>query len=512
MRINRKKNTVTGILTGIISTIISLLIPFIIRTMFIRILGIEYLGLNSLFSSILQVLNLAELGVGSALVFTMYKPIADDDHEKICALMGLYRKYYFIIGSIVLSLGLIVTPFLNRLISGTVPSDINIYILYLMYLFSSVLSYWFMAYRNSLFQAHQRTDIQNLVAIMVNCCSYTVQIISLLLFKNYYLYLFIVIMFQLVYNLAIALLSKKTYPQYSPKGTLKKTEVVEINRKVVSLFTAKLGTVVHRSFDTIVVSSFLGLRTLAIYQNYYYVITAVSTLVLILFTSMQAGVGNYIITNSSEEKCDLLYRVNFATMLILNICCCCLVNLYQPFMNIWVGKENMLEFSFVILFTISFAVDIIIRPLIMFKDAGGMWKEDRLRPLVAASFNLILNLSTVCFAGLYGIIGSTIISFTLIALPWLILNINRYQFNINISKYFSTLCAHIGVIFFSCLMSYLICNNIIIENGVIELMARFLISVFVSVFCFELIFFSCADNKYYMLLIKEIMRKKHGSS
>ncbi len=512
MRINRKKNTVTGILTGIISTIISLFIPFIIRTMFIRILGIEYLGLNSLFSSILQVLNLAELGVGSALVFTMYKPIADDDHEKICALMGLYRKYYFIIGSIVLSLGLIVTPFLNRLISGSVPSDINIYILYLMYLFSSVLSYWFMAYRNSLFQAHQRTDIQNLVAIIVNCCSYTVQIISLLLFKNYYLYLFIVIAFQLMHNLVIALLSKKVYPQYSPKGTLKRSEVIEINRKVASLFTAKLATVVHRSFDTIVVSSFLGLRILAIYQNYYYVISAASTLMLILFTSMQAGVGNYIITNSSEEKCDLLYKVNFATMLLLNVFCCCLVNLYQPFMNIWVGKENMLDFSFVILFTISFAVDIIIRPLIMFKDAGGMWKEDRLRPLAAASFNLILNLSTVRFAGLYGIIGSTIISFTLIALPWLILNINKYQFNINISKYFYTLCAHIGVIFFSCLISWLICDNITIGNGVTELIVKFMISVFVGGFCFELIFFSCADNKYYILLIKEIMRKNHGSN
>ena len=189
MKIERTKNATRNIIYGVFLKIYQLLGPFILRTIFIYTLGMEYLGLNSLFTSILSVLNLAELGVGSALVFSMYKPIAEDDTEKICALMNLYKLYYRIIGAVILVIGLILVPFIPNLISGSVPEDVNIYVLYLMNLGATVLSYWLFAYKTCLFGAHQRNDMIAKVTIVSSTLQYIIQAIFLISISNYYLYL-----------------------------------------------------------------------------------------------------------------------------------------------------------------------------------------------------------------------------------------------------------------------------------------------------------------------------------
>ncbi|UKI56602.1 MAG: hypothetical protein L6V90_05600 [Treponema succinifaciens] len=162
--------------------------PFLIRTVLIKKIGIEYAGLNSLFSSILQVLNLTELGFASAVVYSMYKPIAEDDKDTICALLNFYKRVYFIIGLVILALGSAVMPFLPHLIKGNVPQDINIYVLYSIYLVNTSLSYLLFGYKNSLLNAHQRRDvISNILTItqgLMNIC----QLLILVTIKNYYLY------------------------------------------------------------------------------------------------------------------------------------------------------------------------------------------------------------------------------------------------------------------------------------------------------------------------------------
>ena len=168
MKIERTKNASRNILFGIILKIYQIAVPFLMRTAMIYFMGVQYLGLNSLFTSVLQVLNLAELGVGSAMVYSMYKPIAEDDTKKICALMKLYRLYYRVIGFVIGGVGLVLTPFVPKLISGDVPSGLNIYILYLMNLAATVLSYWLFAYKNSLLQAHQRVDVVSKITLVTN--------------------------------------------------------------------------------------------------------------------------------------------------------------------------------------------------------------------------------------------------------------------------------------------------------------------------------------------------------
>ena len=197
------------------------------RTAMIYLMGVQYLGLNSLFVSILQVLNLAELGVGSAMVYSMYKPIAEDDDITICALMKLYRIYYRAIGLIIAIVGGALTPFIPKLISGDVPAGINIYILYLLNLFSTVLSYWLFAYKNSILQAHQRVDVISKVTLVTNTVQYALQVVVLWEFKNYYLFVLVTLVMQVVTNVATAAVADRIYPNFRPAGKLSNQEVAK---------------------------------------------------------------------------------------------------------------------------------------------------------------------------------------------------------------------------------------------------------------------------------------------
>ena len=177
MKINRTQNATRNIAFGVVLRIYQMLMPFVMRTIMIYLLGVNYLGLNSLFTSILQVLNLAEMGVGLAMVYSMYEPIAKDDSEKVCALMQLYKVYYRVIGAVVLIGGCLVIPFLPKLIKSDIPPDMNIYILYILNLLATVLTYWLFAYKNSILYAHQRADISTKVAIITETIKYLLQIV-----------------------------------------------------------------------------------------------------------------------------------------------------------------------------------------------------------------------------------------------------------------------------------------------------------------------------------------------
>lgn len=193
-----------NIIFGMGLRIYQIIVPFLMRTAMIYFMGIEYLGLNSLFTSILQVLNLAELGVGSAMVYSMYKPIAEDDKDTICALLKLYKKYYFFIGLVIATIGIIITPMITKLINGEVPGDINIYVLYILNLSATVITYWLYAYKSSLLQAHQRTDISSKVQLITTTAQYILQFLVLWLTKNYYLYVIAILFTQALANIITA--------------------------------------------------------------------------------------------------------------------------------------------------------------------------------------------------------------------------------------------------------------------------------------------------------------------
>lgn len=429
MRIERTKNAKRNMIVGWLQSMLAMLLPFITRTAMIYALGVEYLGLNSLFASVISVLNLAELGVGSAMVFSMYKPIAENDEKKICALMNLYKIYYRIIGLIIAVMGIILLPVIPNLISGEIPSDINIYILYLLNLASTVFTYWLFGYKNCLFSAHQRNDIYSIISIFISVITLTCQMWALFVAKNYYIYLIIAIITGIINNIVVAVVATKMYPNYRAHGKLDKTESKLINKRVADLFTAKLGAIVINSSDTIVISAFLGLSILAVFQNYYYIMTSVRGFITIIFTSCMAGIGNSLVTESKQKNFYDMKKFTFIISWIGGFCSVCFLCLYQPFMHIWMGPELTLEYNVVICIVVQFYIMEINQLLNLYKDAAGLWHQDRFRPLITAVVNLILNLILVQYWGLYGIMISTIFAAVIVGMPWLLHNLFTELFN-----------------------------------------------------------------------------------
>ncbi len=437
----------------------NLLFPFVIRSVMLHSLGTEYLGLNGLFRSLLSFLNLAELGVGSAMVFSMYRPIAEDDTTSICALMRLYRTLYRIIGLVIGAVGLLLIPVLPKLIRGDIPAGMNLYILYLMNLGNTVVTYWLFAYRSSLLQAHQRRDVISKVSLAVRIIEYILKILILVFTRNYYYYLAVQLLCQAAVNVLTAVCASRMYPRYMPEGKLPKDRTQDIFRRVRDLFTSKLAATVSDSADTLVISAFMGLTVLAVYQNYYFVITALRMMLVVLLSACMAGVGNKMVMESREANYRDLEKISLLYSWVLGVSSSMLLCVVQPFMNIWMGGENMLPAGLVLCFVVYYYSMGANKLVNMFKDAAGIWRIDRWRPLTAALVNLGLNLATVRWLGLYGVLLSSVVSIVLIQIPWLFRNLFREVFpREQMVRYIRLFCSLAAAALASCTVSWLACR------------------------------------------------------
>ncbi|WP_034491330.1 polysaccharide biosynthesis protein [Butyrivibrio fibrisolvens] len=506
---DRTQNAARNVIFGALLKAYQILIPFIMRTIIIYLLGAEYAGLSSLFTSILQVLNLAELGVGAAMVYSMYKPIAENDSARICALLKMYKIYYRIIGMVIAAVGIALTPVIPRLVKGEVPSDINLITLYYLNLGAVVVSYWLFAYKSSLLQAHQRADVVSKVVIVTNTLQYLLQFVVLFAFRNYYYFVIVALATQVISNIATAVAATKMYPDYQPCGELDVKEKIIINNKIKDLFFIRIGSIVVDSVDSIVISAFLGLTMLAVYQNYFYIMNSVYMLVCTVFTAIVASVGNSLITESDEKNYSDFKTLTFIMSAIICVCCNCFVGLYQPFMKMWVGETLMLEFPFVILLCVYFYVRLTASIWNVPKDAAGLWHSDRYRALVAAGVNLTLNLIFVNIMGLYGILLSTIIAVLFISCPWILHNVFKYIYKRSMKRYLLKIAEYALCSIVSCLISYFACGFLHLE-GILGLVERLIATVIISC-CMILILFSRTEewNRGMRLAVKMLKRGAH---
>lgn len=476
MKLERKKNSIRNIAFGFLNKIITILFPFAMRTVLIYTMGSEYLGLSSLFSAILQVLSLSELGIGSAMVFELYEPIAKNDKERIIKLQNLYRRIYRMIGTVILTIGICMLPFLSYFIKGSYPADINIYVLYLLYLLNSSASYLLYAYKSTLLTAHQRRDIISNIGTVVHIALYIMQIICLVNFRNYYAYVIWLPIFTIIENIITAIYVKKMYPEYKPQGNLEKEEVKTIFVRVKDLFGHKLSAVVTNSVDTIVISTFLGLNMVTIYNNYYYLMSAVSGILDIIYQGILAGIGNSLASETKQKNRKDFDKFFFINAWIVGWCTICFACLYQPMIELWMGKELMLSFSSVILLCIYFYVWKIRQTILVYKDAAGMWNIDNKKPYVEILMNLILNIILVNLIGINGVIISTIISMLLISLPWETREFFKQYFEEGTKAYYKKLMFYTLVTIFGCVVTYFM-SNIISIKGIIGFIIKILICV-----------------------------------
>ena len=424
MKLNFVKNTKRNVIAGAVNQALQLLFPFLNRTLFLRLLGPEYLGLSGLFSSVLGVLSLAELGFGTAIVCSMYKPIADDDQDLVCAYLRFYRTVYRWVGSIVFAVGLCLLPFLRRIVHGDIPPDVNLYILYLLYLLNTSASYFLFAYRNSILSAHQRNDVLTNIRTALMIIQYLSVFAVLILTRNYYLYVFVTILFTVIRNLWVMYETKRLFPYISPEGDLPPDRRNRVVSDVKSIFLHKIGYVISYQIDNVLLSACLGLVAVAAYGNYYYVCTAAAGIPALIYSSMSGGFGNKIHTESREKVFLLFMHICQLIGIIVIWCSAMMIALYQPFIKIWAGHNPGLIQHFLtpVLMVLYFYINQSRQALLSLKSGASLWREDQWKPVAGGIVKLLTCLLLIKILPdeykLDGVILSTIIEYVFVQIPW----------------------------------------------------------------------------------------------
>ena len=426
---NRMKNVTNGIIMGLINMMINIVLPFVSRTIIIYALGTEYVGLGGLFTSILSVLSLSELGVGAAITYSLYKPIAERQSDKVNAILKLYRSVYRIIGSIIVVISVCLMPFLDVLVAGDLPNGMNLQRLFLIYVINTSISYFVFGYKKVLLTAHQRYDLEVNITSLTLIMQYVLQILVLLTTKNYYLYVLVFPVCTVLNNIIANFIIQKKYSQYKCEGNIGKQELKEILKNVGGAFFSKLGSTIYLSVDNIVISSFLGLTTLGIYGNYYYIISSLIAIFAIVHNSLRPTLGNCVATETVETNWIYMKKINFVYMFIVTICCSCCMVLFQDFERVWAGEDNMLPNYLVILFVVYFYVGRISAVLGVYQEAAGIWWQGKFIPLLAALVNLAFNIIGVHFIGLPAILISSIVSSLFVTLPGTIWIMFKHYFS-----------------------------------------------------------------------------------
>ncbi len=497
MKIERVKNSKRNLAFGLVNKCIMLLFPFFIRTLMLSVLSSEHVGLSSLFTSVLSVLNLAELGFGSALVFSMYAPLAKDDTATIRALINLYKKLYRIIGLIVLAAGLAVLPFIRFFISGSVPSDVNVYILFAIYLLDAAVTYFVFPYSSCVISSLQRTDIESNIFSAVYTLMYALQIAFLIIFKNYYAYIILQPIFNTLMCVIRVIVVKKLYPDFYPEGDVDESIKKDVKSRVKALFGHKLGTVVLYSADSIVVSAFLGLTDVAIFWNYYYIHASVLGLLQVIYNAIKAGVGNSIVTENEEKTFKDFKKLTFANSCIVGWCTVCLLCLYNRFMFFWMGGDATLLYGneTVIALCVYFYLNAMRWMVLTYKDAAGMWREDAVKPYVESIVNLVLNIILIQTPlKVLGVVISSIAA-VLIAGPWETRVLLKKHFHGRMREYYFRYVLYTAITLIITVVTYLICRAIAPGYGLADFAIRVAVLVTVPVILYVLAYFKTEEFK-----------------
>lgn len=469
----RTDNVKTNLIFNVIKFTANIILQFIVRTALIYFMGVEYIGLNGLFANIFSFLNLAELGIGSAIAFSMYKPVAEGDIEKIKSLQALHRKFYSIIFIVVLCLGLAVLPFIKYLINGGVTADTNVYMLYILYLINTLVCY-FSAHKRSLLFAYQRNDIENKIKTFCVILMSILQIVVLFIFRNYYLYFTVTILFSLIDVILIKKIANKMYPEINGKSApLDSYTKKQISQNITALGLHKACGALIYSTDNILISAILGIALLGVYSNYYLIITTLLSIYTLLSNAIGSSVGNMIASESKEYVYSKFKQINFLFSILTSFCTVCLIVLFQPFITIWTGGGiYLLNFSTVILISISFYVVKIRHAVIIFKDSAGLFWENRFSPIIEAILNLVISIVLGISIGINGIILGTILSAILAPMIFEPRVLYKHYFKKSVWNYFKSLLIDIIITSAVGTICYVVCS-FIPDGGIWLLIAKF---------------------------------------
>lgn len=396
--LNSKRNIVVGLLSNCLIPVFA----FFVKSATVKYFGVEYIGLTGVFVSVLQMLNLAELGISTAVIVNLYKPLKEQDTVAVRGILASFRRVYRIVGLVILGAGIVVSPFLSKLVEDTGDIRENIYMLYFIYLAEKVSGFLLFAYKEALFNAAQRLDLTKTVYIVIYFVRSCLQLFALIVLKNFYLYAAVFLGATVLYNIALGILSEKKFGEYYPEGKIDDTAKHNVLEQVAGLSVSNILGVIRDSLNSLIVTSFLGLYIAGQYSNYLTIYDAVIAFFLVITKAIQASIGNSIVSESVEKNYANLTKMEFLHNLFITACTVYMISLYQPFMKLWMGEELMFSDPVMMLFVLYFYIRAMSEVRNAFFSALGYWWKAKWIFITEAV--LILVLMTV-LGKLFGVAG-----------------------------------------------------------------------------------------------------------
>lgn len=475
----RTKNSIKNIIMNFLYNLLNYGLRFASRIFFVKTLAEVYLGVNGLLSNVLGILALTELGIGTAIGYSLYDPLAKNDTKKVRSLMQFYKKAYQIIALVVLVLGLILLPFIPYLIKDTTGIE-NLSIIYLIFLLNMVIGYLF-SYKRTLINSDQKNYLIVPYTMFFNIITSVLQIVVLLIFKNYIIYLLVQSICTIVENIVINRYIDKKYPYLVSNEEvtpIEKEELSTIKTKIKALLLHKVGSYTLSSTDNLIISKLIGIVVVGIYSNYSLIISMVSSFIYLLISNVISSLGNLIASENPKKCLKVFDEMNFTCFVLYGISSICLINLFNPFIELVFGTNYLLSMLVVYIIVINHYLTGMNNVVISIQTASGLYEKDKYVPLIQSAVNLIISIYLAKKIGLAGVFIGTIIS-TLIPLIVKPCIVYKEIFKEKISLYFKDFTIQTIIIVLSAIISAFITKYVNIENAYLNLAFLLLISIII---------------------------------
>ena len=502
----RLKNSSYNVFFNILQLMITTVLTFATRTFFIRYLGKEMLGLDGLFTNILSMLSLTDLGLGTAISFSLYKPLAEGDDNKVSCLMSLYKRIYRIVAALVLVIGLAIVPLLPYFSNGYTGNKLYIY--YLLYLGNTIITY-LLAYKETLIVADQHEHKLFFNRLLFSIIMYVSQIIILVKTHSFILYIFAMLLSTFLRNLINNIYITKTYNRvnFNTHDKMSKEEKNVIVQNTKNMFVSKIGDYLLNGTDNIIISA-IDITLTGIYSNYLAIIGIMKTLINSIYNGVTASFGNVVATESKDVQERIFKISTFICFAISGLITMELIFLFNPFIRIWAGSDYTIEFWISIVIALNFYFYSNHISLNSIKIAAGQYKADRFVPIFQAIVNLIVSIVLGYYIGLAGVVLGTLISYLTVGFIFRPILLIKNIFNKSAVSYFCNQAKYMIVLFAIFGINILIFNFADFDSSMIMLVAKSLI-----VFINYIIVFFIAFNKdysfnYTLSLIKKRISKE----
>lgn len=502
---SRTENAGTNTIMALVIRFIEQGLSFVVRTVFIKTLATEYLGINGLFTNILSFLSLAELGVGSAILYLMYKPIANNDNAQIKIYMSVYRKIYMFLGCIVFLIGISLIPFLDFFIKERPEIPESLELIYTLYIIRTVSTYFF-AYKQSIFIAYQKGYIVNLNTAAFSIIRSILECLLLVITHSFLVYLVINIATNYAQNITIAFKANKKYPYLKDKvsGRLEKEDIDKVKKNVGAMFFHKIGSVVLNSSDNLIISKYIGIISVGIYSNYSLILSLIKVVLWTIFDAITPSVGNLCASSTPSKIYSIFKVVSLMNFWITGFCTIALGVLINPFISLWVGADYIMPLSTVLIIILSYYIQTNMHSIEMFRSATGLFYNDRFVPLFQCLINIVVSVVLVDQWEIAGVFIGTILSVILTKFwiqPYMVY---RYVFHKPVHEYFVDYLKFSITTFIAFLLTLFV-TNYLPGEGVILFTEKVLCCCVVPNLVFFLVFgrtpeFTIAKDRLFRLI------------